>query len=206
MISFSKFISLKEALSLDDPLAQSTLKIKDKNNTTISFEFTLDNNNYKIIIYSTPKIISIQYEQREIILDRFKLMYISLKANQSHSLTNQSGMQANTVYNMLLNAIKQAHDHFGENNINGYTFSGVEPAQDLMYYRLMKRFAPKLITWSIDDGIYLKHEAVQKLKDQNPDLIEEINDHIHQETSQREMQIQQDKQNKAQQRLLRRQT
>jgi hypothetical protein len=205
MISFHQFINLKEALSLDDPLAQSTLKIKDKNNTTISFEFTLDNNNYKIIIYSTPKIISIQYEQREIILDRFKLMYISLKANQSHSLTNQSGMQANTVYNMLLNAIKQSNDHFGENNINGYTFSGVETAQDLMYDRLMKRFAPNLITWSIDDGIYLKPEAVQKLKDQNPDLIEEINDHIHQETSEREMQIQQDKQNKARERSRRRQ-
>ena len=116
------------------------------------------------------------------------------------------GMQANIIYNMLLNAIKQAHDHFGENNIQGYKFVGAQSNQEIMYDRLMKRFAPNLITWSIDDGIYLKPEIIQKIKDQNPDKINQINDHIHQETSQREMQIQQDKQNKAQQRLLRRQT
>jgi hypothetical protein len=104
-------------------------------------------------------------------------------------------MQANTVYNMLLNAMKQAHDHFGENNIDGYKFSGVEPAQDQMYYKLMKRFAPNLISWS--HGIYLKPETIQKIKDQNPDLIEDINNHIHQSTSEREMNIQQNKEYKS---------
>jgi hypothetical protein len=105
------------------------------------------------------------------------------------------GMQANTVYNMLLNAIKQAHDHFGENNIDGYTFSGAQSEQDIMYDKLMKRFAPNLITWS--RSIFLKPETIQKLKDQNPDLIEDINNHIHQSTSEREMKIQQDKEYKS---------
>jgi DNA polymerase III delta prime subunit len=112
------------------------------------------------------------------------------------------GMQANTVYNMLLNAIKQAHDNFGENNIDGYKFSGAQSNQNVMYDRLMKRFAPNLITWS--RSIFLKPETVQKLKDKNPDLINQINDHIHQSTSEREMKIQQNKQDKNLQRSRRR--
>jgi hypothetical protein len=203
MISFSKFISLKEALSLDDPLAQSILKIKYKNPTAIIFEFTLDNDNYQINIYKNRKAISIESEQHEVVLDIFKLMYISLTVNNSYLLTNKMGMQANIIYNMLLNAIKQAHDHFGE--IDGYEFSGANKNQDLMYERLMKRFAPKLITWDHYNGIHLKPESVQKLKDENPHMIEEINDKIHQETSEREIQIQQSKENKALQRSLRRQ-
>jgi hypothetical protein len=204
MISFHQFINLKEALSLADPLAQSILKIKYKNNTMIEFEFILDENNYQIKIYLNRKPISIQYEQHEIVLDIFNLMYISLKVNRRYSLTNKSGMQANKVYNMLLNAMKQAHDHFGENNVHGYEFSGAESAQDLMYDRLMRRFAPNLITWSTDDGIYLKPEAVQKLKDQNPHMIEEINDHIHQATSEKEISIQQAKKDKSEERKERR--
>jgi mevalonate kinase len=104
---------------------------------------------------------------------------------------------------MLLNAIKQAHDHFGENNIYGYRFSGAQSNQDIMYDKLMKKFAPNLITW-FTSGIYLKPESVQKLKDQNPDLIEEINNQIHQATSKREMSIKQSKKNKNLQRSLRR--
>jgi hypothetical protein len=112
-------------------------------------------------------------------------------------------MKANIIYNMLLNSIKQAHDHFGENNIDGYTFSGSHPNQDIMYDKLMKRFAPNLSTWS--PSIYLKPESVQKLKDKNPNLIDQINNQIHQETSQRELKIQQKKQDKNQQRSTRRQ-
>jgi hypothetical protein len=55
----------------------------------------------------------------------------------------------------------------------------------------MKRFAPNLITWS--RSIFLKPETIQKIKDKNPDLINQINDHIHQSTSEREMKIQQNK-------------
>jgi hypothetical protein len=206
MISFSKFISLKEALSLDDPLAQSTLKTITKAIDVIVFGFNFDNDEYQISVYKTNQAISFRVENKYQIPYFLNLMEINLKVNGSYELTNKMGMQANIIYNMLLNAIKQAHDHFGENNIQGYKFVGAQSQQNIMYDRLMKRFAPNLITWSIDDGIYLKPEAVQKLKDQNPDKINQINDHIHQETSQREMQIQQDKQNKAQKRLLRRQT
>jgi hypothetical protein len=201
MISFHQFINLKEALSLDDPLAQSTLKITDKSSLNIMFEFNFDNNKYLINIHNTKR--SILLDNKE--LDELNLMYISLQVNNSYSLTNKLGMQANIIYNMLLNAIKQAHDHFGENNIHGYRFSGVNPSQELMYDRLMKRFAPNLITWDDFIGIHLKPESIQKLKDKNPDLINKINDHIHQSTSERKKYIQQDKQNKARQRSLRRQ-
>ena len=194
MISFNQFINLKEALSLDDPLAQSTLKIKYKNSNSIIFEFTLNEDYYKIDISNIPEKIYLQDGKT---LDELNLMGISLTVNDSFRLTNQSGMKANIIYNMLLNAIKQAHDHFGENNIYGYTFSGSESAQDIMYDRLKKRFAPNLITWSHLDGIYLKPEAVQKLKEKNPDLIEEINNQIHQSTSKRKRNIQQNKEYKA---------
>jgi hypothetical protein len=206
MISFSKFISLKEALSLDDPLAQSTLKTITKAIDVIVFGFNFDNDEYQISVYKTNQAISFRVENKYQIPYFLNLMEINLKVNGSYELTNKMGMQANIIYNMLLNAIKQAHDHFGENNIQGYKFVAAQSQQNIMYDRLMKRFAPNLITWSIDDGIYLKPEIIQKIKDQNPDKINQINDHIHQETSQREMQIQQDKQNKAQKRLLRRQT
>ena len=205
MISFQKFLNLKEALSLTDPLAQSTLKITEKNPRKIKFEFILDNDNYKIITIKEIEPIVINHKQ----LDALYLMIIYLQVNESYKLTNKMGMKANIIYNMLLNAIKQAHDHFGENNIDGYTFSGAEPSQDLMYDRLMKRFAPNLITWSATTthlaGIYLKPEAIQKIKDKNPDYIEKINNHIHQATSQQELSIQQSKQIKAQNRLSRRQ-
>jgi hypothetical protein len=194
MISFNQFISLKEALSLDDSLAQSTLKIKDKHSNLIVFEFKLDEDYYKIDIFNAPEIINIEDTQ----ISTLNLMKIYLELNGSYSLTNQSGMQANIVYNMLLNAIKQAHDHFGENNIDGYKFVGAQSQQDIMYDRLMKRFAPNLITWSY--GIHLKPETIQKIKDKNPDLIEEINNQIHQATSQREMSIKQDKEYKILQR------
>ena len=202
MISFQKFLNLKEALSLDDPLAQSILQITDKYPETINFEFKIDNDEYQITFYKVRLQIEVENYQT---LDTVNLMEISLKVNGSFKLTNKMGMQANTVYNMLLNATKQANDHFGKNNIHGYTFVGAQSQQNIMYDRLMKRFAPNLITWSIDDGIYLKPEIIQKIKDKNPDKINQINDHIHQETSQREMQIQQDKQNKARERSLRRQ-
>jgi len=202
MISFSKFISLKEALSLDDPLAQSILKIKYKNPTAIIFEFTLDNDNYQINIYKNPKPISIESEQHEVVLDIFKLMYISLTVNNSYLLTNKMGMQANIIYSMVLNAIKQAHDQFGE--IDGYEFSGAQSQQNIMYERLMKRFAPNIIIWDHYNGIHLKPESVQKLKDKNPHMIKEINEKIDQETSEREIQIQQSKENKARKRSLRR--
>jgi hypothetical protein len=198
MISFHQFISLKEALSLDDPLAQSTLKIIDKSHIRINFEFTLNNNNYKITTSRIPRKI---YLQNQTQLDTANLMTVLLKVNDSFELINQLGMQANTVYNMLLNAMKQANDHFGENIIDGYTFSGVEPAQDLIYYKLMKRFAPNLITWS--HSTFLKPETIQKLKDKNPDLINQINEKIHQETSEKKISIQQTKENKARERSLR---
>jgi hypothetical protein len=198
MISFQKFLALKEALSLDDPLAQSTLKIIDKSQLHIAFKFTIDNNKYKILIELKPRII---YKKR--ILNELNLITIILQANDSYHLTNKLGMQANIVYNMLLNSIKQAHDHFGENNIEGYEFSGAQSEQDIMYHKLMKRFAPNLIIWS--PSIFLKPEAVQKLKDQNPDLIEDINNHIHQSTSQREKYIQQNKEYKSREKLRRRQ-
>jgi hypothetical protein len=194
MISFHQFINLKEALSLDDPLAQSTLKIRDKTSSYITFEFKLDNNYYQIDISNKPQEIYLQYGKT---LDELNLMVIYLKVNNSFDLTNEMGMKANIIYNMLLNAIKQANDHFG-NNTYGYTFSGSHPNQDIMYDKLMKRFAPNLITWS--HGIYLKPETIQKLKDQNPDWIELINNQIHQETSQRKRNIQQNKQDKNQQR------
>ena len=202
MISFNQFISLKEALSLDDPLAQSILKIKYKNPTAIIFEFNLDNDNYQINIYKNPKPISIESEQHEVVLDIFKLMYISLTVNNSYLLTNKMGMQANIIYSMVLNAIKQAHDNFGE--IDGYEFSGAQSQQNIMYERLMKRFAPNIIIWDHYKGIHLKPESVQKLKDENPHMIEEINEKIDQETSEREIQIQQSKENKARKRSLRR--
>jgi hypothetical protein len=130
-------------------------------------------------------------------------MGIILTVNNSYNLTNKLGMQANIVYNILLNAIKQAHDHFGENNIDGYDFGGSHPNQDIMYDRLMKRFAPNLSTWS--PSIYLKPETIQKLKDKNPDKINQINNHINQENSEKENLIEKSKENKAQQRSLRRQ-
>jgi hypothetical protein len=197
MISFNQF-RLKEALSLTDPLAQSTLKIIDKSHIRINFEFTLNNNNYKITTARIPRTI---YLQNQTELDRVNLMTVLLKVNDSFELINQLGMQANTVYNMLLNAMKQANDHFGENIINGYTFSGVEPAQDLMYDKLMKRFAPNLITWS--HSTFLKPETIQRIKDKNPDLINQINEKIHQETSEKKISIQQTKENKARERSLR---
>ena len=199
MISFQKFLNLKESLSLDDPLAQSTLKIRDKTSSYITFEFKLDNNYYQIDISNKPQEIYLQYGKT---LDELNLMSIYLKVNNSFDLTNEMGMKANIIYNMLLNAIKQANDHFG-NNTYGYTFSGSHPNQDIMYDKLMKRFAPNLITWS--QGIYLKLETIQKLKDQNPDWIELINNQIHQETSQKKINIQQKKQDKNQQRSTRRQ-
>jgi DNA polymerase III delta prime subunit len=202
MISFQQFrLNLKEALSLTDPLAQSTLKITDKSSLNIMFEFNFDNNKYNINIYNTKR--SILLDNKE--LDELNLMYISLQVNNSYALTNKLGMQANIIYNMLLNAIKQAHDHFGENNIHGYRFSSVDTSQELMYDRLMKRFAPNLITWDDFVGIHLKPESIQKLKDKNPDLIEEINNQIYQANSKRERNIQQSQQNKKLQRSLRRQ-
>ena len=74
-----------------------------------------------------------------------------------------------------------------------------------MYDRLMKRFAPNLITWDDFFGIYLKPEIIQKLKDKNPDKINQINNQIHQATSEREIQIQQAKEYKARKRSRRRQ-
>jgi hypothetical protein len=199
MISFQKFLALKEALSLDDPLAQSILKIKDKYPNIIKFESKLDNNIYEIIINTQPTTIEIDdedYSQTE--LDTLNLMGITLKSNGLYSLTNQSGMKANIVYNMLLNAIKQAHNHFGENNVHGYEFSGSNYKQDLMYDKLMKRFAPNLITWSY--GIYLKPETIQKLKDDNPQMINKINEKIHFSTLDRQRLLQQRKEDKNQQR------
>jgi hypothetical protein len=129
-------------------------------------------------------------------LDTVNLMEISLKVNGSFKLTNKMGMQANIIYNMLLNATKQAHDHFGKNNIHGYTFVGAQSQQNIMYDRLMKRFAPNLITWDYLIGIYLKPETIQKLKDKNPDKINQINNHINKATSQKEISIQQAKEYK----------
>jgi hypothetical protein len=200
MISFHQFINLKEALSFDDPLAQSTLKIKDKSSSYFSFEFTINDNYYTIRISNTLEEI---YLQNVKMLDELNLMSITLKLNNSYDLTNEMGMKANTIYNMLLNAIKQAHDHFGENNVHGYRFAGSHSNQDIMYYRLMKKFAPNLISWSY--GTYLKPETIQKLKDKNPDLIEEINNQIYQANSKRERNIQQKKEDKNLQRSLRRQ-
>ena len=191
MISFHQFINLKEALSLDDPLAQSTLKIIDKSQFRINFEFTLNDNYYTISISNKPQKIYLGYGET---LDTVNLMEITLKVNNSYDLTNQSGMKANTVYNMLLNAMKQSHDYFGENNIHGYSFAGAHPNQDLMYDKLMRRFAPNLITWL--HSKFLKPETIQKLKDQNPDKINQINNQINQKTSQRETSIQQAKENK----------
>ena len=199
MISFHQFINLKEALSLDDPLAQSILKIKDKYPNIIKFESKLDNNIYEIIINTQPTTIEIDdedYSQTE--LDTVNLMGITLKSNGLYSLTNQSGMKANIVYNMLLNAIKQAHNHFGENNVHGYEFSGSNYKQDLMYDKLMKRFAPNLITWSY--GIYLKPETIQKIKNDNPQMIDKINEKIHFSTLDRQRLLQQRKEDKNQQR------
>jgi len=206
MITFTQFIKLKEALSLDDPLAQSTLIIRDKYPEEISFEFNMDNDEYEIIVYKIkyPLILKIEVENDQI-LGTVNLMEIYLKVNRSFSLTNKMGMKANIIYNMLLNAIKQAHDHFGANNIHGFTFLGTNSQQNLMYDKLMKRFAPNLITWDFTIGIYLKPEAIQKIKDKNPDFIEQINNQIHQATSQKEMLIQQAKKNKAQNRLSMRQ-
>jgi len=202
MISFHQFLlNLKEALSLDDPLAQSTLKIKNKNKKNIIFEFKLNEDYYKIDIYNEPEIINIENTQ----ISTLNLMKIYLELNGSFRLTNQSGMKANIIYNMLLNAIKQAHDHFGENNVHGYEFSGANYKQDLMYDKLMEKFAPNLITWSTY-GTYLKPEAVQKLKDKNPDLIDQINEKIHRSTLDRQRSLQQRKEYKNQQRsLMRRQ-
>ena len=200
MISFSKFIKLKEALSLDDPLAQSTLKIKDKSSGIITFESTLDNDYYKITIYNTLERIYLD-ETRMVTLGQLNIMGIYLELNNSYRLTNKMGMQANIIYNMLLNAIKQAHDHFGENNVHGYDFSGVEPEQNIMYDRLMKKFAPNLITWS--HSKFLKPESIQKLKDQNPNIIDKIDDHINQETSERLQYIKDAKQIKNRRRLRR---
>ena len=59
MISFHQF-RLKEALSLDDPLAQSTLKIKYKNSNSIIFGFTLNDNYYIINISNIPEKIYLQ--------------------------------------------------------------------------------------------------------------------------------------------------
>ena len=193
MISFHQF-RLKEALSLNDPLAQSTLKIRDKTSSYITFEFKLDDNYYQIDISNKTQEIYLQYGKT---LDELNLMVIYLKVNNSFDLTNQSGMKANIVYNMLLNAIKQANDHFG-NNTYGYTFSGSHPNQDLMYDKLMKRFAPNLITWSY--GIYLKPETIQKLKDDNPQMINKINEKIHFSTLDRQRLLQQRKEDKNQQR------
>ena len=201
MISFHQFINLKEALSLDDPLAQSTLKIKNKNKKNIIFEFKLNEDYYKIDIYNEPEIINIENTQ----ISTLNLMKIYLELNGSFRLTNQSGMKANIIYNMLLNAIKQAHDHFGENNVHGYEFSGANYKQDLMYDKLMEKFAPNLITWSTY-GTYLKPETIQRLKDKNPDLIDKINEKIHRSTLDRQSSLQQRKEYKNQQRsLLRRQ-
>ena len=201
MISFHQFINLKEALSLDDPLAQSTLKITDKNKKNIIFEFKLNEDYYKIDIYNEPEIINIENTQ----IRTLNLMKIYLELNGSFRLTNQSGMKANIIYNMLLNAIKQAHDHFGENNVHGYEFSGANYKQDLMYDKLMEKFAPNLITWSTY-GTYLKPETIQKLKDDNPQIIDKINEKIQRSTLDRQRSLQQRKEYKNQQRsLLRRQ-
>ena len=200
MISFHQFINLKEALSLTDPLAQSTLKIIDKTQFLIDFEFTLNDNYYTISISNKPRKIYLGYGET---LDTLNLMEITLKVNNSYDLTNQSGMQANTVYNMLLNAIKQANDYFGENNIHGYSFAGAHSNQDLMYDKLMRRFAPNLITWL--HSKFLKPESIQRLKEKNPDLIDQINNQIYQSTSQRKRNIQQKKQDKNLERSLRRQ-
>ena len=200
MISFNQFIKLKEALSLDDPLAQSTLKIKDKSSGIITFESKLDNDYYKITIYNTLERIYLD-ETRMVTLGQLNIMGIYLELNNSYRLTNKMGMQANIIYNMLLNAIKQAHDHFGENNVHGYDFSGVEPEQNIMYDRLMKKFAPNLITWS--HSKFLKPESIQKLKDQNPNIIDKIDDHINQETSERLQYIKDAKQIKNRRRLRR---
>jgi hypothetical protein len=193
MISFQKFLALKEALSLDDPLAQSILQITDKYPETINFEFKIDNDEYQITLYKVRLQIEVENYQT---LDTVNLMEISLKVNGSFKLTNKMGMQANTIYNMLLNAIKQAHDHFGEANIDGYTFVGAQSQQNIMYDRLMKRFAPNLITWDYLIGIYLKPETIQKLKDKNPDKINQINNHINKATSQKEISIQKAKEYK----------
>ncbi len=198
MISFHQFINLKEALSLDDPLAQSTLKIKNKYSNLIIFEFKLDEDYYIVKISNAPEEIYLQDGKT---LDELNIKVILLKVNNSFQLTNKLGMQANIVYNMLLNAIKQAHDHFGENNIYGYIFGGMNSNQNIMYYRLMKRFAPNLITWS--GGVYLKPETIQKLKDQNPNIIDKIDDHINQETSERLQYIKDAKQIKNRRRLRR---
>ena len=200
MISFNQFINLKEALSLDDPLAQSTLKIRDKTSSYFSFEFTINDNYYTIRISNTLEEIYLQDVKT---LDELNLMSITLTVNGSFDLTNEMGMKANIIYNMLLNAIKQAHDHFGENNIHGYRFAGSHSNQDIMYDKLMKRFAPNLISWSY--GTFLKPEAIQKLKDKNPNLIEEINNQIHQANSRRERNIQRKKEDKNLQRSRRRQ-
>jgi len=206
MISFNQFISLKEALSLNDPLAQSTLKIKEKSSGIIIFESTLDNDNYEITIYNTPEKIYLDNTRIGPLninkIGVLNTMGIYLSINGSYKLTNKMGMQANIIYNMLLNAIKQANDHFGENNVHGYDFSGVEYEQDIMYDRLMKRFAPNLITWSRSK--FLKPESIQKLKDQNPNLIDQINDHINQSTSERLKYIKDFKQIKNRRRSLRR--
>jgi hypothetical protein len=193
MISFQKFLNLKEALSLDDPLAQSILQITDKYPETINFEFKIDNDEYQITFYKVRLQIEVENYQT---LDTVNLMEISLKVNGSFKLTNKMGMQANTVYNMLLNATKQANDHFGKNNIHGYTFVGAQSQQNIMYDRLMKRFAPNLITWDYLIGIYLKPETIQKLKDKNPDKINQINNHINKATSQKEISIQKAKEYK----------
>ena len=197
MISFSKFLNLKEALSLDDPLAQSILKIKNRDTKEIKFEFTLNNDKYEINIYITPTIFRINNQTQ---LGELNLMEIYLSINGKYNLTNQSGMQANTIYNMLLNAIKQAHDHFGENNIDGYEFSGVNSNQNVMYDRLMNRFAPNLVTWEYNR--FIKPEAVQKLKDQNPQMIDEINEKINIENVKKQINIQNTKAFKALQRKM----
>ena len=84
MISFSKFISLKEALSLDDPLAQSTLKTITKAIDVIVFGFNFDNDEYQISVYKTNQAISFRVENKYQIPYFLNLMEINLKVNGSY--------------------------------------------------------------------------------------------------------------------------
>ena len=86
MISFHQFIDIKEALSLDDPLAQSTLKTITKAIDVIVFGFNFDNDEYQISVYKTNQAISFRVfrvENKYQIPYFLNLMEINLKVNGS---------------------------------------------------------------------------------------------------------------------------
>lgn len=196
MINFTQYLQLiKESISLHDPEAHAALTVTQKVTgdmiSFMEFKFEFENKPYVIDIYKQKNELKLPENE----LFPIQTMSIFLKINRTYLPINQLGMKAIKVYNILLAAIKQAHDYFDPNSIQAYNTSGTVFSQDVMYHKIIERISPNLILW--EKGLYLKPETIELMKQHFPEYKDFIDEKIKTTTSSFKSEIETHKKRKA---------